>query len=161
MSAADPDADADIYPDGHAHCLIDRYGHADCDADGHEHRVINADRYPHAIGDVERDRYSHGDGYSDAGQHADDNEHSNASRSQAGPGRHRRKHTAPESEADRRHRERTNQLGSDDEHTEGNITEVDLDADPPFLLIGTRDGAEQLLHLLRTQLSRNSGWRLC
>jgi streptogramin lyase len=45
-----------------------------------------------------------------------------------------------ETETERRQRERTNRLGLDDYHTEGNVVEVHLDEDPPFVVIGTRDG---------------------
>jgi hypothetical protein len=45
-------------------------------------------------------------------------------------------------ETERRQRERTNQLGLDDAHTEGNVVEVNLDANPPSVVIGTRDGRQ-------------------
>ena len=45
-------------------------------------------------------------------------------------------------ETERRQRERTNQLGLDDEHTEGNVLEVHLDTGLLSVVIGTRDGRQ-------------------
>jgi hypothetical protein len=44
-------------------------------------------------------------------------------------------------EAQRLQRARTNQGSRDDIATEGNVAEVHLDADPPYVIIGNRDGA--------------------
>ena len=46
-----------------------------------------------------------------------------------------------ETDEERQQREHTNRGNRDDIATEGNITEVHLDADPPYLVIGNRDGA--------------------
>jgi hypothetical protein len=49
-------------------------------------------------------------------------------------------------ETQRQQREQTNQLGRDDYHSEGNVLDVQPDAAPPFLVIGTRDG-RQTVHI--------------
>jgi len=43
-------------------------------------------------------------------------------------------------ETERQKRERTNRLGLDDEHPEGNVTAVACDSAPPTVTIANRDG---------------------
>jgi hypothetical protein len=50
-----------------------------------------------------------------------------------------------ESRISRQRRERTNQLGFDDYHIEGNVVDVVLDADQPYAVIGTRDGLVRVM----------------
>lgn len=45
-------------------------------------------------------------------------------------------------ETERQQRERSNNSGLDDYRTEGNVIEVRLDANPPFVVVGMRDGAQ-------------------
>lgn len=51
----------------------------------------------------------------------------------------------PKSETQRQQDDHTNQAGRDDYHTEGNVTEVALDAVPPYAMIATRDGLVQVV----------------
>jgi hypothetical protein len=45
-------------------------------------------------------------------------------------------------ETQRQQRERTNTSGLDDYRTEGNVVEVHLDANPPYVVLGMRDGKQ-------------------
>jgi len=47
-------------------------------------------------------------------------------------------------ETQRQQRERSNQLGLDDYRTEGNVLDVRLGADQPYVVIGTRDGRQTI-----------------
>ncbi len=53
-----------------------------------------------------------------------------------------RRHPRKLTEEQREQRQHTNQLGLDDYRTEGNVVEVHLDAEPPFVVIGMRDGLQ-------------------
>jgi hypothetical protein len=46
-----------------------------------------------------------------------------------------------ETDEQRQQRENTNRGNRDDIATEGNVTELHLDANPPYVVIGNRDGA--------------------
>jgi len=56
-----------------------------------------------------------------------------------------KKEPRKETETQRLQRERTNAAGLDDYRTEGNVVEVVLDADRPYVEIGTRDGRVRVL----------------
>jgi hypothetical protein len=45
-------------------------------------------------------------------------------------------------ETQRQQRERTNNSGLDDYRTEGNVVEVHLDANPPYVVVAMRDGKQ-------------------
>jgi hypothetical protein len=54
-------------------------------------------------------------------------------------------------EEQRQQRQHTNTGNRDDVHTEGNVVAVFADADPPYVMIGTRDGQQRVNLLCGTQ----------